>query len=201
MSGVMMESSPVSQLNFLDQPHFNGYDRRIRSISLPEPAGGHCQPEIHLPKPLDEPIVAIIGVGYVGLHLVQEFSKHFKVIAFDNSAERVSKLQRELKGISTITCTCDQKTLPSATHYLIAVPTPLLPNHQIDTRHFRDAIDTVALYARPGATVVVESSVPVGMTRELMTPVMARKGLKAGMSPEVSNARLISCRSSFNDRC
>lgn len=185
ISGVMMESSPVCQLHYLDQPHFNGYDRKIRSISLPEPAGDRCQQEIHVVKPSDDPIVAVIGVGYVGLHLVQTFSKHFKVIAFDKSAERVSTLQRELKGISTITCTCDQKALTSATHYLIAVPTPLLPNNQVDTYCLRDAIDTVALYARPGATVVVESSVPVGMTRELMTPVMTQKGLKAGMSPEV----------------
>jgi UDP-N-acetyl-D-mannosaminuronate dehydrogenase len=42
----------------------------------------------------------------------------------------------------------------------------------------------VEKHARPVSTVVIESSVAVGMTRSLVGPLMSTKGLKGGMSPE-----------------
>lgn len=36
---------------------------------------------------------AIIGLGYVGLPLAVEFSRHFPVLGFDISAQRVDELQ------------------------------------------------------------------------------------------------------------
>ena len=37
-------------------------------------------------------IIAIIGLGYVGLPLAIEFAKHFRVIGFDISGSRVKSL-------------------------------------------------------------------------------------------------------------
>ncbi|KAH7466303.1 hypothetical protein FOMA001_g16705 [Fusarium oxysporum f. sp. matthiolae] len=42
--------------------------------------------------------------------------------------------------------------------------------------------------ARRGSTIVIESSVAVGMTRELVGPIAKRLALFAGMSPEVRDA-------------
>lgn len=133
-----------------------------------------------------EPMVAVIGVGYVGLQLIAVFSSEFQVLGFDISKERIGFVQGEFGHNRNVRCTNDASELKDATHFLIAVPTLLLPDKRIDSSALRDAIKTVAMYARPGATVVVESSVAVGMTRQLLGPVAASRGLFAGMSPEVS---------------
>ncbi|KJX99438.1 hypothetical protein TI39_contig358g00009 [Zymoseptoria brevis] len=46
------------------------------------------------------------------------------------------------------------------------------------------AIHTIARHARQGVTVVVESTVAVGMTRELLSSLAATQKAKVGMSPE-----------------
>jgi hypothetical protein len=138
--------------------------------------------------PADEPVVAIIGVGYVGVHLVVSFALQYRVIAFDVSAERLRSLKDQFSLYSSVSTTTDATQLRIATHFLIAVPTNLLPDNSVDISYLRAAISTVELYARPGATVVIESSVAVGMTRKLLSSLMKERGLKAGMSPEVSLA-------------
>jgi len=57
-------------------------------------------------------------------------------------------------------------------------------DRSIDLTYLSAAIQTVASHARPGSTVVIESSVAVGMTRELLRNLMSAKSIKAGMSPE-----------------
>ncbi|KAM3505621.1 hypothetical protein MY10362_002833 [Beauveria mimosiformis] len=132
--------------------------------------------------PNQEPTVAVIGVGYVGEHLVNVFAGHCPVIGFDVSASRIQKLQLENRSAARFTRkACD---IAPATHFLIAVPTLLLPDQQVDSSYLRQAIAVVARHARPGSTVVIESSVAVGMTRALLGPVAAAKSLFAGMSPE-----------------
>ncbi|KAH7329925.1 polysaccharide biosynthesis protein vipA/tviB [Rhexocercosporidium sp. MPI-PUGE-AT-0058] len=132
----------------------------------------------------DVPTVAVIGTGYVGYNLVSAFGAHYRVLAFDVSAKRIKDLSVEFKYHPLITCTANPRDLSKATHFLIAVPTTLLANNKIDTSCIESALDTIDRYARRGATVVIESSVAVGMTRQLLEPLMRSRGLKAGMSPE-----------------
>ena len=40
--------------------------------------------------------IAIIGLGYVGLPLLIGFSKHFQVIGFDTSSEKIKNLKKQL---------------------------------------------------------------------------------------------------------
>jgi len=37
----------------------------------------------------ENPIIAIVGLGYVGLPLAVEFGKHFQTIGFDLSAAKI----------------------------------------------------------------------------------------------------------------
>jgi nucleotide sugar dehydrogenase len=129
------------------------------------------------------PTVAVVGCGYVGKHLVETFAWHYNVIAFDVSDNRLIELSQELRS-STIRFTSKASDLAKASHILISVPTVLNHDKTIDTTYLRSAIAVVARHAQPGATVVVESSVAVGMTRSLVGPLMSSKGLKVGMSPE-----------------
>ncbi|GME62721.1 putative udp-glucose dehydrogenase udp-mannac protein [Neofusicoccum parvum] len=132
----------------------------------------------------EPPLVAVIGVGYVGLHLVTVFASKYDVLAYDVSKKRLQSLAGDLAPYPSITLTSNPADLAAATHFLVSVPTTLLPDKQIDTSYVRSALTTVGTYARPGATVVIESSVGVGMTRKLLGNLMRSRNLKAGMSPE-----------------
>jgi hypothetical protein len=129
--------------------------------------------------------VAVIGVGYVGLHLVMAFSKEYSVIAYDVDQARLNEVASCLKG-QNVYCTSDSQKLAGATHFLVAVNTGLYHDKSVDDRALRKALDTVAHHATPQSTVVIESSVAVGTTRAILGPLMRAKGFKAGMSPEVS---------------
>ncbi|KAK5989724.1 UDP-N-acetylglucosamine 6-dehydrogenase [Cladobotryum mycophilum] len=134
--------------------------------------------------PEEEPLVAVIGVGYVGEHLVSVFSERYDVLGYDVSPARVELLSETYSSNDRVKITCDTQKIAAATHFLISVPTLLLPDKTIDSSYLRSALRAVELHARPGATVVIESSVAVGMTRELLGPLAKERGFFAGMSPE-----------------
>ncbi|KAF5658458.1 n-acetyl-D-galactosaminuronic acid dehydrogenase [Fusarium heterosporum] len=138
-------------------------------------------------KPIDstaEPLIAVIGVGYVGEHLVDVFSKNHDVLGYDVSEARTQQLSKKQPVGSRARFTCKAPDLAEATHFLISVPTLLLANKSIDSSYLRSALDVVKLYGRRGSVVVVESSVAVGMTRALLGPIAQECGFFAGMSPE-----------------
>lgn len=132
-------------------------------------------------------IVAIIGVGYVGEHLMEVFSSAFKIIAYDVSASRVERLRLKHPQKENVIFSNDERDLANASHFLVCVPTTLGLNGQVDSSHVRSAIDMLQRYATNESIVVIESTVAVGMTRELLGPLAASHGILAGMSPEVSN--------------
>ena len=130
------------------------------------------------------PLVAVIGVGYVGEHLVSIFSQHFDVLGFDVSETRIAQLSEAFKSNLKVKFISNPSELAHATHFLISVPTLLLPDKTIDSSYLRNALAAVGLHARRGSVVVVESSVAVGMTRSLLGPLARERGFYAGMSPE-----------------
>ncbi|KAI8960169.1 nucleotide sugar dehydrogenase [Daldinia sp. FL1419] len=133
----------------------------------------------------EEPLVAVIGCGYVGTQLIGSFSSHYDVLGFDVSKEQLRRLEEEFGGEeSRVSFTLDPRNLSKATHFLISVPTLLKADKTIDTSYVRSALTNVRRYARPGSTVVIESSVAIGMTRQLLGPLAQEKGFFAGMSPE-----------------
>ncbi|TFA98043.1 UDP-N-acetyl-D-glucosamine 6-dehydrogenase [Trichoderma ghanense] len=130
------------------------------------------------------PLVAVIGVGYVGEHLVDVFSRCFPVLGFDVSEARVKVLSAKYANNARVTIVSDPARLSKASHFLISVPTLLLPDKTVDTSYLRSALVTVSKHAARGSTVVFESSVAVGMTRKLLGPLALANGWFAGMSPE-----------------
>lgn len=144
-------------------------------------------------SPDTQPLVAVIGVGYVGTHLVSNFSGHWDVLGFDLSENRIQALSCDpaFSQNPRVDFTTSKADLANATHYLISVPTLLLPDKTVDVSYLKSALETTFQYARPGATIVIESSVAVGMTRELLGPHAKARRCFAGMSPEVSVTRFI----------
>ncbi|KAF5689186.1 Vi polysaccharide biosynthesis vipA tviB [Fusarium circinatum] len=90
----------------------------------------------------DEPVIAVIGVGYVGTHLVSSFSSKYQVIGFDVSAKRIKDLGVEYQGQENVHFSRESQDLQRATHFLISVPTLLRPDKTIDSSYLRDALKT-----------------------------------------------------------
>jgi hypothetical protein len=145
-----------------------------------------------------EPLVVVMGVGYVGSHLIQSFSTQYNVLGFDISEKRILEVSEKYQGSKTVRFTMSERELSDATHFLISVPTLLLPDRTIDSSYLRSALKTIDKYGRAGATVVVESSVAVGMTRQLLGPLAAARRFFAGMSPEVRQPHLPHSESNAN---
>lgn len=130
-------------------------------------------------------MIAIIGVGYVGKHLVESFSSSYHVIGYDVSTSRIEQLRLENAQPDRVLFSSDEQDMEAASHFLIAVPTTLKSHGEIDLSHMRSAVSIVERYAKEKSIVVIESTVSIGTTRMLLQRMARSRGIFAGMSPEV----------------
>ncbi|ROT38091.1 nucleotide sugar dehydrogenase [Sodiomyces alkalinus F11] len=155
------------------------------SIHLEADADAEVESEADADADVDaHTLVAVLGVGYVGEHLVSNFARKYGVLGFDVSETRVQHLREAFGPDTKAKFTCNPRDLAEATHFLVSVPTLLRPDQSIDSSFLQSAIQNIATHARPGAVIVIESSVAVGMTRALLGPLAQERGFFAGMSPE-----------------
>ena len=156
-------------------------------------------------KPLDQVVVGVIGLGYVGLPLATEFGRTRRVVAFDINRRRIAELRegrdhtREvapeaLAAASRMELTDDPQTLAECDAILVTVPTPVDDAKRPDLRPLEGASTTVGRVIRPGTVVVYESTVYPGATEEVCAPIIEREsGLRLnqdfylGYSPERIN--------------
>ena len=129
--------------------------------------------------------VCVIGVGFVGESLLSTFGRVFDCIGFDTSKNRINKLK--LEGSfdhlpKNIQLTADATHLARGTHFLIAVPTPVRDDRSVNLDFVVSAIRNVLHHAKKGSSIVIESTVPIGTTREFLGP--SRHLFNCGMSPE-----------------
>ena len=160
----------------------------------------------HAPPPLGaDTVVAVIGLGYVGLPLAVAFGREFETRGFDVNERRVDELTRgvdasgesaaeTLAGATRLRFTARAEELRGADVFLIAVPTPVDEGKRPDLQALREASRVVGGLIRPGAVVVVESTVFPGATEEVCVPLLeAASGLRCdrdffvGYSPERIN--------------
>ena len=73
-----------------------------------------------------------------------------------------------------------QSEVQPADVYIVAVPTPLTPDHQPDLSEVRAACCAISRHLRPGNLVVIESTVPPGATLRTIAPLLEGCGLRAG---------------------
>jgi UDP-N-acetyl-D-galactosamine dehydrogenase len=150
-------------------------------------------------------VIAVIGLGYVGLPLVVEFGKFERTIGFDISIAKVESCKRgvdpshelpdaEMEAAVHAEYTADPARLAEADFIIIAVPTPVDDAHRPDFHPLIGASESVGANLKKGATVVYESTVYPGATEEICVPVLERSsGMKwktdffVGYSPERIN--------------
>src|SRR6478672_12493997 len=147
-------------------------------------------------------IVAVVGLGYVGLPLAVEFGKKTRTIGFDLSASKVENYKNfidptgevsaeQLKAAQHLEVTTDPSLLSQADYIVVAVPTPVDIAHNPDFTPLAGASKTVGKNMKRGAVVIFESTVYPGATEEVCIPILEKfSGMKwmddfhVGFSPE-----------------
>jgi UDP-N-acetyl-D-galactosamine dehydrogenase len=150
-------------------------------------------------------VVAVVGLGYVGLPLAVEFGKKFETIGYDLSREKIEHYREyrdptgeissvDLKASIHLVVTNDPTRLSRADFIVIAVPTPVDDAHIPDFSPLIGSSTTVAKHMKKGATIVYESTVYPGATEEVCVPLLEKhSGMKwkrdfhVGYSPERVN--------------
>lgn len=149
-------------------------------------------------------IIAIIGVGYVGLPLALKFSNYFKVIGFDRSASRVHELSRSIdvnkeenkKNFTkkNIEFTNNFELLKNCNVYIITLPTPLNKKNSPDLKAVINLCENLGKILKKRDLVVFESTVYPGATEELFLPALEKisnlkvnKDFYLGYTPERIN--------------
>lgn len=150
-------------------------------------------------------VVAVVGLGYVGLPLAVEFGKKGRTIGFDLSSAKIENYKRfvdptgevsseQLKEARHLEVTTDPALLAEADYIVVAVPTPVDIAHNPDFTPLIGASRSVGAHMKRGAIVVYESTVYPGATEEVCIPILEEKsGLKwkddfhVGFSPERIN--------------
>ena len=150
-------------------------------------------------------IVAVVGLGYVGLPLAVAFGKVRRTIGFDISARKVGLLlagedptgevgSEGLQAATQLRISADPALLGEADYLIVAVPTPVDEAHRPDFSPLVSASEFVGKYIKPGATIIYESTVYPGATEEICIPVLERvsglqwkKDFFVGYSPERIN--------------
>jgi len=137
---------------------------------------------------LEQAIVCVVGLGYVGLTLARAFSKKLKVIGFDNDLSRVSELnRRDLTNQTNLRFTADPEEINKADFVIICVPTPVTKSKEPELSYVRRAAEVTGRNLKKGAVVILESTVYPGVTEEVVTPILeGESGLKCGVDFKVA---------------
>lgn len=140
---------------------------------------------------VNDAVVCVVGLGYVGMPLAEAFAKHFRVIGFDINEKKVKSLNEQYPSLEL---TADPKSIKQGDVVIIAVPTPVTKHKEPDLSYVLSAAQIVGKYMKKGAVVVLESTYYPGVTEDIVVPLLeAESGFsvgrdfKIGYSPERVN--------------
>ena len=140
--------------------------------------------------------IALVGLGYVGMPIAVEFSKHVNVIGFDINKSKVEAYKRgedptqEVGNAAIAACsvdwTSDEKRLAEAKFIIVAVPTPINDDTTPDLSPVVGSSTIVGRNLTKGSIVVYESTVYPGVTEEVCVPILEKEsGMKCGVDFKV----------------
>jgi len=146
---------------------------------------------VHVPDDIRDKTVCVVGLGYVGFPLAEAFSRHIKTIGYDVDGAKIASLKNKNDAIAFTT---DPSLIREADFVLICVPTPVKKSREPDLYYVESAASTVGKNLKPGAVVVLESTVYPGVTEDLVCGILEKESglrcgvdFKIGYSPERIN--------------
>ena len=142
------------------------------------------------------PLVAVVGLGYVGLPTALALLQAGRdVIGIDVSEDRLAEIRRRhcdltpadherlalaLAQPERFRVSGDQTLLSEADAIMICVPTPVDAHRAPDLGALRAACASVCRHARRGQTIVLTSTSYVGTTRDLLVGPLEEAGFEPG---------------------
>jgi len=136
-------------------------------------------------------VIAVVGLGYVGLPLAENFSKYFSVIGFDINQQKIDDLSKQEYAFQL---SSDAAVLSDADIIILAVPTPITSSKEPDLSYIEKAAGTIGSQLKKGGIVVLESTVYPGVTEEVLGPILEKtsglvcgRDFTLGYSPERVN--------------
>ena len=141
--------------------------------------------------------VGVVGLGYVGLPLsLGVYDAGFAVTGVDindtrveaiNSGTQVLKYLAEdrisnARASGLYEASTDIRDLKDADVVLVSVPTSIDDNDKPDISPLVAAVNQLAPVVRPGACVIIESTVYPGAIREKIAPIFAQAGHSIGQN-------------------
>jgi len=138
---------------------------------------------------LENSLVCIIGLGYVGLPLAEALAQKLKVIGFDLDKQKVFTLQKspDDRELTTddrngnLVFTTNPEKISAADFFIICVPTPVTKAKFPDLSYVEYATRIVGANMKRNSTVILESTVYPGVTEEVVKPILEQEsGLACG---------------------
>ena len=138
-------------------------------------------------------VITVVGVGYVGQPLINEFARTKKVYAYDIDSEKIKALGNNNKN-DNIVYTNNSKCIGESDAVIVAVPTPTYDNNNPNLEFVINACKTIGDNLRKNTLIVFESSYYPGVTEDICIPLLEENSsLKnnidffVGYSPERIN--------------
>ncbi len=137
--------------------------------------------------------IGVIGLGYVGLPLIVEFSlKGFKGIGFEVDAKKTDAINngesyivdvpaenvKKCLADGKLEATTDFSKLSDCDVIIICVPTPLRKTKDPDMSYILASGAEIQKYMRKGQLIILESTTYPGTTDEVLQPIFEEKGFK-----------------------
>lgn len=138
------------------------------------------------------PLITVVGTGYVGMPLIEQFSKICPVIAYDINKKKIEKLSKNKN--KNIRFTSDAVSLKMSDVIIVCVPTPIDSYNNPNLEYIKLACTTIAENLKMGALIIFESSYMPTCTEKLCIPLIEKvsglennKDFFIGYSPERIN--------------
>jgi UDP-N-acetyl-D-glucosamine dehydrogenase len=150
-------------------------------------------------------IVAVIGLGYVGLPLAIYAAKSgYSVIGIDSDIDKVAKLNAGISPVEDVNNIAildvirmgmfkahnNYAAIKDAAVILICVPTPLKSSREPDLSFLENAAKLIGKNLSKEVLIILESTVAPGTTRNFLTPIiksssgLANEDFNVAFSPE-----------------
>ncbi|MFA5115006.1 MAG: nucleotide sugar dehydrogenase [Candidatus Omnitrophota bacterium] len=140
-----------------------------------------------------ETVIAVVGLGYVGLPLAMQFArKGFRTLGIEIDKDRLGSLKKSQSYISDVgakelkkVMACGNfiprgefSALREADVIIICVPTPLRRKYHPNISYIKSAVRGISGNIKKRAVIILESTTYPGTTEEVILPLLERRGLR-----------------------